>query len=115
MGDDVNEFRYDAGIAGLGCSLSSVAGGIGLNVYGYNDKLDVLLAKVVHVMRHLVVKKARFDVFKEALVTQVKDWKFNDPVQHALYYSTQVLITGQWTNEEVEQALEGLFLTIRAD
>jgi insulysin len=105
--DDLNEFCYDAHMAGLGYSIDANAEGLVLNVYGYNDKSDVLLDKVVQQMHHLVVKKERFEVVKDALVRRVKDWKMNDPIDHAASYIGQVLMTRTWTNDEVAQVVEG--------
>ena len=94
-------------MAGLGYSIDASAEGLVLNVYGYNDKLDVLLDKVVQQMQHLIVKKERFEAVKDALVRRVKDWKLNDPVDHAASYVGHALMTGAWTNEEVERVVEG--------
>ena len=102
-------------MAGLGYSLEPNDEKIVLGVSGYNDKLDILLAKVVDVMQHLVVKKERFDVFKDALLRELKDWKLSDPGEHAHYYTGYLLTTGQWTNDEAIQALEGSHLINRAD
>ena len=56
--DHLNEFSYDADVAGLGYSLTRDADGLFLAAYGFNDKLHVLLAKLVHGMRNHVVKKS---------------------------------------------------------
>jgi insulysin len=102
-------------MAGLEYSLESNDEKIILNVSGYNDKLAILLAKVVDVMQHLTVKKQRFDVFKDALLRALKNWKLSDPGEHAQYYREYLLTTGQWTNDEAIQALEGSRLINRAD
>ena len=112
---DLNEFSYNASMAGLEYSLDSNDEKIGLIVSGYNDKLDILLTKLVDVMQHLVVKKERFDVYKDALLRSLKNWKLRDPGAHARYYTGYLLTTGQWTVDEGIQALEGSRLINRAD
>jgi insulysin len=103
----LNEFSYDAEIAGLGYSLSRDTDGLFLAAYGFNDKLHVLLTKLVHGMRHLVVKQERFEVTKDSLLRQLQNWKLNAPYDHAMHYTKHLLTTRQWTNEEKEEALKG--------
>jgi insulysin len=59
-------------------------------------------------MRHLVIKAERFDVQKEALTRQLRNWRLNEPSEHAIYYTSYLLSTPYWTNEEAEEALEGI-------
>jgi insulysin len=108
LNDQLNEYSYDANVAGLGYSLDDVADGLVLAVNGYNDKLDVLLARIAHRMRHLVIKKERFDVQKDALARQLRNWRLNEPSEHAIYYTSYLLTARYWTNEELEKALEGI-------
>ena len=107
MVDHLNEFSYDADVAGLGYSLSMDSDGLFLAAYGFNDKLHVLLAKLVQGMKHLTVKQERFEVVKDSLLRQLQNWKLNAPYDHAMHYTTYLLTTRQWTNEESEEALVG--------
>jgi insulysin len=103
----LNEFSYDADVAGLGYSLSRDTDGLFLAAYGFNDKLHVLLSKLVQGMRNHVVKKERFDAIKDSLVRQLQNWKLNAPYDHAMNYTKYLLTSRQWTNEEKEEALKG--------
>lgn len=105
--DQLNEYSYDADIAGLGYSFSKDTDGLFLAAYGFNDNLHVLLAKLVHGMRYHVVKKERFNVIKDSLLRQIQNWKLNAPYDHAMNYTKYLLMTRQWTNEEKEEALKG--------
>jgi insulysin len=107
--DHLNEFSYDADLAGLGYSLNRDADGLFLAAYGFNDKLHVLLAKLVQGMRNHVVKQERFDVVKEALVRGLQNWKLNAPYDHAMHYTKYLVTSGQWTNAEKEEALNGMY------
>lgn len=106
--DHLNEFSYDADIAGLGYSLRRDPDGLFLAAYGFNDKLHVLLAKLVYGMRHLIVKQERFNVIKDSLVRSLQNFKLNAPYDHAMHYTEYLLTTRQWRNEEKMEALEGL-------
>ena len=108
MEDHINEFSYDADVAGLGYSLSHGSDGIYLVAYGFNDKLHVLLTKLVHGMRTLVVKEERFTVLKDSMTRQLQNWQFNAPYDHAMYYAKYLMTTRQWLNEELEEALKGI-------
>jgi len=105
--DHLNEFSYDADIAGLGYSFSKDTDGLFLAAYGFNDNLHVLLAKLVQGMRHHVVKHERFNVIKDALLRQIQNWKLNAPYEHAMNYAKYLSTTRQWTNDEKEEALQG--------
>ena len=106
--DHLNEFSYDADIAGLGYSLRRDPDGLFLAAYGFNDKLHVLLAKLVYGMRHIIVKQERFNVIKDSLVRSLQNFKLNAPYDHAMHYTEYLLTTRQWRNEEKMDALEGL-------
>ncbi len=45
--DDLNEYAYDAELAGLGYSLSSTKHGIALYLRGFSEKQHVLLEKIL--------------------------------------------------------------------
>jgi insulysin len=106
--DHLNEFSYDADLAGLGYSFNRDADGLFLAAFGFNDKLHVLLTKLVQGMRNHVVKQERFDVIKESMVRSLQNWKLNAPYDHAMHYLKYLVTTGQWTNEEKQEALNGL-------
>ncbi|KAK8900801.1 hypothetical protein QC760_010565 [Botrytis cinerea] len=77
--DALEEYAYDAEPAGLEYSVSSHSMGLEVIVSGYNDKLPVLLEKVLTTMRDLEVKQARFDIIKERLARGLKNWDFQQP------------------------------------
>lgn len=66
--DSLNEYSYDADLAGLSYSFDQQADGILLNADGYNDKLAVLLNVVVERMKNLEIDRKRFDI----IVDQVR-------------------------------------------
>lgn len=113
--DQISEFAYDARLAGLEYSLLQSLEGLFLSVSGFNDKLHVLLEKIVHEMRHLVVKKERFMVIKDAVLKRVQNWKMDDPYDHARFYSMYLLTSRVWTYDETEEALKGIILLTLSD
>ena len=77
--DALEEYSYDAEIAGLDFQLSSYSMGIDIEVGGYSDKMAVLLEKVLVSMRDLEVKEDRFKIIKERVLRGLKNWDFQQP------------------------------------
>ena len=77
--DALEEYSYDAELAGLDYSVASHAGGLEIEVSGYNDKLSVLLEKVLLTMRDVEIKQDRFDIIKERLLRALKNWNYQQP------------------------------------
>lgn len=91
--DALEEYSYDAELAGLDYSVSSHSSGLEIAVSGYNDKLSVLLEKVLITMRDLEVKPDRFDIIKERLLRGLKNWDYQQPYN-------QVGDFTRWLNSE---------------
>lgn len=61
--EELNEFAYEAQVAGLRYSLQATPAGMVVGVSGYNDKLPVLLAAVADKMARLIeVPEASFTI-----------------------------------------------------
>lgn len=77
--DALAEYSYNAEIAGLEYSISDIFMGISVDIVGYNDKMSVLLEKVLTAMRDLEVKADRFKVVKERVLRGFKNYHFQQP------------------------------------
>lgn len=77
--DALQEYTYDADISGLNYSLLTNSMGLELAVHGYNDKLGVLLDKIVTMMRDVELRQDRFDIIKERFEREYKNWGFRQP------------------------------------
>ena len=73
--DALEEYSYDAELAGLQYNVSLDSRGLFLDVSGYNDKLPVLLEQVVTTMRDLDIKEDRFEIVRERLVRGYNNWQ----------------------------------------
>jgi len=91
--DALEEYSYDAELAGLDYSVSSHSIGLEIMVSGYNDKLPVLLEKLLTVMKDLEVKPERFHIIKERLMRGLKNWDYQQPYN-------QVGDFTRWLNSE---------------
>ncbi|KAK6356726.1 hypothetical protein TWF718_001068 [Orbilia javanica] len=106
--DSLHEYYYDAELAGLEYSLSPNMLGFDLEIGGYNDKMVVLLTKILDAMRDLKVKEGRFDVIKERLVRAYRNWELGTPYQMVPEFTRHLLAEKKWLNEEVLAELDVL-------
>lgn len=77
--DVLQEYSYDADISGLNYGLVTNSTGLEINVHGYNDKMIVLLDKVMTTMRDLTLRQDRFDIIKERFEREYKNWGYRQP------------------------------------
>ncbi|KAJ2957690.1 hypothetical protein NQZ79_g6671 [Umbelopsis isabellina] len=98
--DCLNEYSYDAEVAGLHYNIENQLEGMLLGIGGYNDKLPVLLERVVSKMKDFVVEPERFNLVKDQLSRSYKNFSLEPPYQHALYYLSYATQDKMWTHEE---------------
>jgi len=109
--DALEEYSYDADLAGLQYSVALDTRGLFIQVSGYNDKLPVLLEQVLITMRDLDIRDDRFDVIKERLTKGYRNWELQPPWQQIGDY------IGWLTSEHdhVTKELEAELPTITAE
>ncbi|KAF2403106.1 a-pheromone processing metallopeptidase Ste23 [Trichodelitschia bisporula] len=98
--DALNEYAYDAEVAGLDYYISSNSTGLSVHLVGYNDKMAVLLEKVMRSMKELEVRDDRFVVIKERLLRTYKNWEFQLPYYQVGNYSRWLTSEAGWINEQ---------------
>nr|GLL33514.1 nardilysin-like isoform X1 [Ipomoea trifida] len=107
--DELNEIVYQASVAKLETSVSLYGDKLELKVYGFNDKLPVLLSKVLAVTKSFSPKDDRFLVIKEDMERTLKNTNMK-PLNHASYLRLQVLCQSFWDVEEKLCLLNNLSL-----
>ncbi|KAL8489850.1 hypothetical protein ACS0TY_025654 [Phlomoides rotata] len=101
--DYLNEYAYDAQVAGLYYGVSSADYGFQVTVVGYNHKLAILLETVIQRLANFEVKPDRFAVIKESIAKEYQNMKFQQPYQQAMYYCSLILQDETWPwSEELE-------------
>jgi insulysin len=70
VNDALNEYSYDAELAGLVYSFEASSLGFSVSISGYNDKLHVLLRDVLVKARDVDIRADRLDV----IIEKVKDF-----------------------------------------
>ncbi|RDW59715.1 LuxS metallohydrolase [Coleophoma cylindrospora] len=99
--DALEEYSYDAELAGLEYSVSGHSTGMEVIVSGYNDKQSVLLEKVLITMRDLVIKQDRFEIIKERLLRGLKNWDFQQPYNQVGEYTRWLNSDKAFINEQI--------------
>lgn len=109
--DALEEYSYDAELAGLDYSVSAHSMGIEIAVSGYNDKLSVLLEKVLLTMRDLEIKEDRFEIIKERVLRGLKNWDFQQPYNQVGDFTRWLNSEKGYTNEQILAELHHLTAT----
>ncbi|KAF9179055.1 Insulinase (Peptidase M16) [Haplosporangium sp. Z 767] len=106
--DSLNEYSYDADLAGLSYSLDTTVEGMILSIEGYNDKAHVLLQKVVEKMKNLEIDPDRFHLIQDQMERMYKNFLLEAPHQHAMYYMSYLTQEKLWTQDEKLAELKDL-------
>jgi insulysin len=106
--DSLMEYAYDAEIAGLDYSTAALSNGFDVAVSGYNDKMPVLLEKVLVSMRDLEVKDDRFDIMKERLMRGYKNFEYQEPYTQSTSYTRYLTSETSWTTFELLEELNSV-------
>ncbi|GFQ04195.1 insulin-degrading enzyme [Phtheirospermum japonicum] len=108
--DELNEIIYQASIAKLESSVSLYGDKLELKLYGFNDKLSVLLSKILAIAKSFSPKDDRFTVVKEDMERTLRNTNMK-PLSHSSYLRLQVLCQSFWDVEEKLCLLNDLSLS----
>ncbi|XP_071090018.1 insulin-degrading enzyme-like [Haliotis cracherodii] len=108
--DALNEYAYDAELAGLGYNLDNTMYGMTLSVKGYNDKLHVLLQKIIERFTTYKVDPKRYEIIKELYYRGLKNFVAEQPHQHAIYFTSVLVSEMVWTKCELLESLDDVTL-----
>ena len=89
-------------------SISNSKYGINISIGGYHDKQKILLEKIFKRFTEYQVNEDRFNILKEAYIRGLKNFKMEQPHQHASYNNNILLAERVWTKEELLAAVEDL-------
>ncbi|XP_006657864.2 insulin-degrading enzyme-like 1, peroxisomal isoform X1 [Oryza brachyantha] len=98
--DYLNDYAYDAQVAGLYYGVRPNDTGFQITMVGYNDKMRTLLETVIGKIAVFEVKADRFSVIKETMTKEYENFKFRQPYQQAFYYCSLILEEQTWAWDE---------------
>ena len=108
--DSLVEYSYDAEIAGLEYDIQNHAQGLDVTVSGYNDKMPVLLEKVLVSMRDLVITRERFDIIKERMMRGFRNFEYQEPYRQISTYSRWIVSEKGWAQHQLLEELPSVKL-----
>ncbi|GAA0154124.1 metalloprotease [Lithospermum erythrorhizon] len=95
--DYLNDYAYNAQVAGLYYGIYSTDIGFQVTLVGYNDKLRILLETVINKIANFEVRPDRFSVIKELVTKEYQNFKFQQPYQQAMYHCSLILQKQAWS------------------
>lgn len=82
--DSLQEHAYAAEIAGLEYAVSATTDGFSIQLAGYNDKLAVLLERVLVAIRDLTFTDNRFEVIKDRISRSLANAEYQEPYRQIM-------------------------------
>ncbi|KAJ8025523.1 Insulin-degrading enzyme [Holothuria leucospilota] len=104
--DSLNEYAYDAELAGISYSIDSTIYGIQISIGGYSHKEPILLKKIMEKLTQFTIDETRFQVIKETYTRMLQNFVAEQPHQHAAYYTSVIISELAWTKDELADAME---------
>lgn len=98
--DALNEYSYDAELAGLDYGITPSSIGLEVSIDGYNDKLPLLLEKVLCTMKQLEIKPDRFKIIKERMARGFRNAEYYQPYLQVSRFSRLLTADRVWVNEQ---------------
>lgn len=108
VSDALEEYSYDADLAGLYYYVRVDDGCLVVEVSGYNDKLPVLLEQVLTKIRDLEIKDDRFDIIKERASRGLRNSVLQQPYQLISKYTAWITKPVYYTFEELAEELPSI-------
>lgn len=109
--DALNEFSYDAAVAGLSYSASFTARGISLSFSGYNDKLPAFVETVAAaIANHVPSSEEKLQRFKDTILRDLSSFKTEQPYRHASFFATLCKNLPGYLPTQVAAEVEGISL-----
>lgn len=107
--DSLNEkYTYYADIAGLSFELQCIYEGILIEVAGYNEKIPLLLEKIIERLSKFKVKEERFAVIKEQQIRNYQNVKGEHPYERGQFLVREIMSQKIWTPEQKLVAIKEL-------
>jgi len=100
VNDALNEYAYDADLAGLSYMFGSHSLGTTIMISGYNDNLGVLAESVLKKIKTLEIAPDRLEVFKEQVKRDWENFFLGQTYRISDYFGRYLLTQKQWTIEE---------------
>jgi len=105
VNDQLTEFSYDADLAGLSYALYKHIRGFTVRISGYDDKQDVLVARIVDALRKPTIADDRFEIAKENMIRGLRNAQKDSPYRLAIDEVRLLLTEPTWSEREMLAAI----------
>jgi insulysin len=105
LNDHLNTFSYPAALAGQSYSLYSHMRGIGIRLYGYRDKQDILLEKILTEIKAYKPTEAQWLQTQQELQRAYQNALKQKPYERTIAQLNQLLIVPSYSEGELLAAL----------
>ncbi|XP_066923110.1 insulin-degrading enzyme-like [Clytia hemisphaerica] len=109
--EEMNEYLYDAALAGISGTHAGTDMGVIFMLSGYNDKQPLYLEYILNKLITLPLKQDKFDLQMEIIEESLKNFESLQPYQQMSSLANHVLEERYWTTEEILQSLKDVNLT----
>lgn len=110
VNEKLNAFSYPATLAGLNYKLAAGNRGVDLAVGGYQDKLPVLLERILQEMQQFALDEEHFKRYLASIQRQLENQLKNKPYERALAELTQWLYQPSFHETELLAELQNVRL-----
>lgn len=106
----MTEETYNAELAGLHHSIENGTYGVGVRVWGYDEKQRLFIKHLTERLATFEPDAGRFEVLKENFVRSIKNFKQDQPYAQAVFYTTLLLSERLWSKEQLLKVADGKIL-----
>ncbi len=105
LNDELNSFSYPAQLAGQGYSLYNHMRGLGVRLYGYRDKQDTLLEKIIEEMKHYQPDEQKWQQTRQELQRAYQNSLLKKPYERAMAELSRYMLSPSFDESELLNAL----------
>ena len=98
---ELQEFAYEAEVAGLDYSLAATPRGLVLKLWGINCKLPLLLREIAKTCAQLTLSDERFEFLKQKVVVEYRNNRNVQPYQQAMSRASSAIELPKWLMEDL--------------
>ena len=115
VNDSLKDLQYDAACANLRVSFVKISQGLDITIYGFNDKLTVLLERFLNGIKNFKLDEERFNVFKDKTVQHLNNLMYEVPYgQMYTIYNSLTSEVAWSTKEKLDVVKEISFKQLQA-
>ncbi len=103
--DDLNEFAYPATLAGLQYGITPSSRGVSVKLSGYDQRMGVLLGKILHALQKSEFPEERFRSLKTELIRELGNSERDKPYTQLIDRMANTLVLHSYSDDELRTAL----------